>query len=177
MFHEDAEALTGGTDLLLAWLPEGAGRSDAWDRYFANAPLPVARPEEVWDAELANAAVDCLFRFLRALECRDVDEAMACIAPDYHTFEGGREQDREGLRQKLEYAFDVWRQEEVRLSLAEVPDPVFHPAGILIQSVLQIDSRNAAGEHRTQVLRRMAVFEETPHDGWLISALSDVERT
>jgi hypothetical protein len=177
--------ITSATDLLLAWLPEGAGgATNAWDRYFAEPPLPgaareptvpIARPEERWDAESANAAVDCLFRFVRALENRDVEEAMECVSPGYHTFEMGRDQDCEALRHKLEYAFDIWRHDEVRLSLAEVPDPVFHPAGILIRSVLQIDSKNAAGEHRTQLLRRMVVFEETPRDGWLITALSDID--
>jgi hypothetical protein len=173
--------LTSATDLLLAWLPEGTGRGADWDRYFASAPGPAGTPatspsrvaEEKWDPELANAAVDCLFRFLRALESRDANEALACISPDYHTFDANGEQDRESLRRKVEYAFDLWRHDQVQLSLGEVPDPVFYNGVILIRSVLQIDSQNAAGEHRTQLLRRVAVFEETPGDGWLISALSD----
>src|SRR5579864_9078548 len=160
----------GGTDLLLAWLPDGGTGAASWDRFFAAQPLPartapgpIAPPPipDVWDGEAAHAAVDCLFRFFHALERRDAGEALECISANYHTFEEGRDIDRELLRQKLEYVFDIWRTQEVRLSVENTPDPVFHPAGILIESILRIDSRAPGETWRTQALRRVAVLEET----------------
>jgi hypothetical protein len=183
--REPDVSFAGGTDLLLAWLPEGGGSAASWDRFFAAPPLPlrtapgpVAPPPiaDVWDAGGANSAVDCLFRFFHALERRDAGEAMACISPSYHTFEEGQDIDREMLRRKLEYVFDLWRTQEVRLSMEDTPEPVFHPAGILIDTVLRIDSRLPGEGWRTQSLHRVAVFEEIFVEGWLIVALSDPEK-
>jgi hypothetical protein len=180
--------LTSATDLLLAWMPNGnrSERSQNWDRFFGafetgdagtGSLAPSCMPiQDSWDTESANSAVDCLLQFVHALERLDVEEAMTCLADDYHAIEAGCEVDRNRLRLRLESAFDSWRRGRIRVSLAEVPDPVFHPGGILIQALVQIDFSTDSGEEKTtELLRRLVVFRETAYAGWKIGALSLID--
>ena len=183
---EPGPPLTSTTDLLMAWTPESGSSPAGWDRYFAGVMPPAARrsravagmppPGEIWDAEAADAAVDCLFRFVHALERGDIEEAMECIALDYHAFHDHREIDRDGLRLALEASLDRWRGEELSLSLNETPDPVFHPEGILIQTVVQVDYRDPQS-HRltTELIPRVVVFRQDSGNAWQIKALGIVE--
>ncbi len=178
--------LTSATDLLLAWMPEKAGGIEqTWDKYFGTSAgdaaqsglirsrMPIA---DEWDMNSANAAVDCLFEFVHAIERLDISQAMACVAADYHTFEAGHEVDRNALCLQLEAAFDRWRSAKVSITLAEVPDPIFHPEGILIHTVVQIDKTGSSAEgQNTELLRRLVVLRETPRGGWKIGALSPVD--
>lgn len=173
-FEEQAEPpwLFGATDLMVAWKPEQAGQ---WDRFFSqpaaveNAPHP---QRAGLDPEAAEAAVDCLFRFVHAIEQRDPAEAVACLAADYHTFEDEREVDRDGFRLRLEAQLERWG-DELRVSLAEVPDPILHPAAILIPVTIQVDYRGAEDRRpRTDVIARIAVFRRAADGRWLIGGLS-----
>jgi len=187
---EPGPPLTSTTDLLMAWTPESSRSAAAWDRYFAETtPLgaarsrPVARAVvgpvpsgEIWDAEAADAAVDCLFRFVHALERYDIAEAMECVALDYHVFHQQHEIDRDGLRLALEASLDRWRGDELRLSLNETPDPVFHPQGILIQTVVQVDYRDpGSGRPATELISRVVVLRQSSGNAWQIRALAIVE--
>lgn len=178
--------LTSATDLLLAWMPEQTGTIEqSWDKYFGAAEANTAQSGLIrtrmpipdnWDANSANAAVDCLFEFVHALERLDIDAAMACVAEDYHAFEAGCEVDRGSLRLRLEGAFDRWRSGKVSITLAEVPDPIFHQEGILIHTLVQIDQVSTSDvKQTTELLSRIVVFRETARGGWRIGALSPVD--
>jgi hypothetical protein len=186
---EEQPWLVSATDLLIHWGPEPAVQSgqlyrgpDLWDRYFQPTrpkPLdsfaPPASVEELWNSRAAEAAVDCLFRFIHALERGDMEEAMSCVSEEYHTFEDDCEFDATALRLRLEALIDVWRGQDVQLSLSEVPDPVFHPSGILIQITLQVDYRSKIlGRRNTELIPGVAIFQETSDSRWLIAALAPV---
>jgi hypothetical protein len=181
--------MLSATDLLVAWAPnetqsapEAARR--AWDRYFDPVPSPAASQavemaaeslqDETWDAAAAELVVDALYRFIHALERFDIKEAMECIAPDYHTIEHDLEVDRDGLRLRLESSLDHWRGENVRVTLAEIPDPVFHPSGVLIPVVVQVDFWSALQARRmTELLRRVFWFRAQPDGRWLIGGMAE----
>ena len=189
---EEQPWLVSATDLLIQWRPPDAGlqsqgpwrETDVWDRYFQPAhpknPVSIKAPEPIdrlWDSRAAEAAVDCLFEFIHALERGNIRDAMTCVSVEYHSFENDREFDANALRLRLEGLIDLWRGEEVQLSLSEVPDPVFHPAGILIQITLQVDYRSKIlGRQNTELIAGVVVFRETPDSRWLISSLSPVNR-
>ena len=88
----------------------------------------------------ADAAVACVYDFLHAIGRRDPEAAMACVADDYHVLEDDREVDRLGLRHQVEALLDSLRGWEIEISLAEVPEPLHHPSGILIYCEIQIDA-------------------------------------
>src|SRR5690242_14548555 len=89
--------LLSATDLLVAWAPDELGGGGvapeqarrAWDRYFEPPPQIAAQEpaNERWDSDAAEDVVDCLYRFVHAIERCDIAEAMDCIAPDYHQLE------------------------------------------------------------------------------------------
>lgn len=175
----DPPWLFGATDLMIAWKPDQASDAARWDRFLgatspAVAAAPATKSVEVWDAEAAELAVDCLFQFIHALERGDVEQAMQCVAPDYHTFEDDRDMDRDALRLRLESQIDRWG-EAPHISLTEVPDPIFHPVGILLAVTIQIDYNSQADRRKiTDLIARVAVFEEVTAGRWLITALSPV---
>ena len=185
--------LSSATDLLIAWLPQtedSAGAVDpqvTWDRYFQGvaASPPKQVPElakaasnflaEPWDIDAAESAVDCLFTFLRALETCDINAAMRCVSRHYHVVDGGREIVRKSLQLDLEKLIDQWRGAEVQITTTEVPDPVRHPAGILIPTTIQIDIAIPRREQVTsQLISRLCVFSETETGEWLLSAMARV---
>jgi len=191
---EDPPPLPSTTDLLIAWKPESmldtsvapAGvspttRSDGrftFERYsepnqtFVQPVQPSAALDELWDEEAAEAAVDCLFSFIHAVERRDINAAMEWIATDYHAMEGDREIDRASLRLQLESLLDRRRGGLLRVSLAEVPEPVFHPAGILMHARVQVDHTPPDGLPECVMFNHVVVLNETNTGRWLISALS-----
>ncbi len=187
--------ISSATDLLISWFPDTGSEAmpavrpspqKTWDEYFGS-PSPPPHSEalaeqtwerEVWEPDAAESAVDCLFRFIHALELGDLAGVMACIHPDYHVVEDGREIDREVLRMDLERLLDQWRGNHAHITLTEVPDPVFHPAGILILTTIQMDFPVVARQGITsQLLGRLFVFTATPSREWLISSIARVDRT
>ena len=191
---EETPPLPSTTDLLIAWKPEsmlesglapaglapsvGLGRPPAFERYVEPRPTfvepvqPSTALDDLWDEEAAEAAVDCLFSFIHAIERRDIDAAMDFIATDYHVMEGDREIDRAGLRLQLEALLDRRRNGILRVSLAEVPEPVFHPAGILMLARVQVDHTPTEGLPQCVMFSHVVVLNETNSGRWLISALS-----
>lgn len=196
-------SLSSATDLLISWLPEPGEFDDAdgsnalWDRYFgassgANLPAssirrvqrstndaktvraPVAALEP-WDIEAAESAVDCLFRFLRALKSCDIPAAMACISEDYHLVEDGCEIDRDRLQLELEKLVDNWRGADAAISTTEVPDPVFHPAGVLIPATIQVDY-GGQPQQPSQLISRLFVFSKSSPGEWRLSSIAKVPR-
>ena len=179
--------LASATDLLIAWHPEaatlGAPQPDAWARYFQDAlrqpaamtePAPLAK--EPWDTAAASVAVDTLYRFVRALQSMDVDLAMECVSANYHTMYRDLDMDRDALRLRLDAMIDSWRGPELRITLAEIPDPIFHLAGILIRVTLQVDHRDkASGSLLTSLLSYVVWFTEDRANLWLIRSLSVVD--
>jgi len=174
--------LLSATDLLVPWAPDEAmqGAPDvarrAWDRYFDQPAQPrAAEPEaaaEAWDAESAELVVDCLYRFLHAIERGDIDEIRLCVAAEYHALEHDREIDRDQLCLGLEASIDGWRGEQFRVSLTEIPDVIFHPMGVLIRVTLQIDfwSRPHA-RMLTELFGRLLWFQER-EGRWLLSGMA-----
>lgn len=174
--------LTSSTDLLIAWHPEpvvpGAPQTTDWDRFFHPAAMAVemSRDEpmttETWNHEAASSAVDCLYRLVRSLEALDVDAAIECISKGYHGIENDREIDRDGLRLKLDGLVDQWRAAPPHISLTEIPDPVFSPAGILVQATLQADHLGpATGEPETTLLPYVFWFTEDRRSEWVIRSM------
>jgi ketosteroid isomerase-like protein len=128
--------------------------------------------EEIFDAE-AEAVAACLYDFVHAIGNRDVDQALACVAEDYHALENDREVDKEGLRQQINSLLDSWRDVEFDISLVEIPQPIPHPQAILVYAEILLEARQASGERRPAVyLPRIVVFRQQPNKKWLISALS-----
>jgi len=180
------------TDLLAAWQPEAAvaapissqAPQQIWDTFFSDSGQASAAPaielqeaeaSEHWDPAAATSAVDCLFRFTRALERSDLDAAMACISPEYHLFENDRDLDIHALRMRLERSLDEWRGPELRITLTEIPDPVFHPRGILIHATFQVDYRHKEKDSlETLLLGYLIHFDAQPGEEWLIHALCRV---
>jgi hypothetical protein len=177
--------LVSATDLLVSWQPDpvaGQQGPAAWDRYFGEPEPPAARPageaateaaDDAWDTDAADATVELLYRFLHAVERGDVAAAVGCTAEDFHHLEGDREVDRDGLRLRLEALADSWQPGETRVSLTEVPQPVFHPDGVLIRVTVQVDYRRRVDERLvTELLPRIVVFAAGSDGQWRIAALS-----
>jgi hypothetical protein len=183
--------LTSSTDLLIAWHPEpvvpGAPQMVDWEKYFHPAaaaieaaktqPSPQTGVAEPWDPAGAGACVDCLFRFVRSLEAVDVDAAMACVSADYHAMMNDKDLDRDALRLRLDGMVDAWRGPELRVSLTEIPDPIFHDAGVLIRVTFQADYRDKqTGEMVTALLPYVIWFTEDRRGHWFIRALAGCVR-
>lgn len=191
---EELPGVMCATDLLVAWEPDTAvspltefGTAGMWESYFqgtaaASAPpgesritvdLPqIEENDEAWDPDAAAAAVECLFRFVRAIERTNVEEAMLCVADDYHAFERDIDFDRDALRLWLERMVDEWRGPELRINLTEIPDPIFHPLGVLIHVTLQVDYRNKFRDAlETLLFGYIVVLDAEPRKEWLIRSL------
>lgn len=180
--------------------------AEAWDSYFgveaprapepgpatAAAPVTPAPALEVpgeWlsgggadvepplPAHAKEDAVDALYAFLHALERRDVDAALEHVADDYHVLEAEREVDRAGLRRQLEAFLDPLREGLLRIAPVRIPEPIAHPAGVLVRLSLAVDHEPGAGRRpESQRLERLAFFEAGPEGRWRLGALADVER-
>lgn len=175
--------LLSATDLLVPWAPDEAMTAapdvarSAWDRYFE--PQPPQRAEEpepaaeAWDAESAEIVVDCLYRFLHAIERCDIDDVRDCIAPDYHALQNDVEIDRDQLIFGLEASIDGWRGEQFRVSLTEIPDVIFHPMGVLIRVTVQIDFWSKPHARTlTELFGRLLWFRAQPDGRWLLGGMA-----
>lgn len=132
-------------------------------------------PADVVDDE-AEAAVTCLYDFIHALGRRDVNAAMECVAPHYHVFENEQETDRLGLRHQMESMLDSLRDWLLDVSLLEVPRPIAHPNGILIDANIQIHATHPGDNLRRLITyHRMAVLEQQSYYHWQITALSPLK--
>lgn len=141
---------------------------DLWD-FMDQSPADVADDE-------AEAAVTCLYDFIHALGRRDVEAAMACVSPHYHVFENEQETDCLGLRHQMEGMLDSLRDWVLDVSLLEVPTPIAHPNGILIDANIQIHATHIEENLRRLITyHRMAVLEQQSYYEWKITALSPIE--
>ena len=191
---EELPGVMCATDLLVAWEPETAvspltefGTAGVWEAYFQGAAVASALPkegavavdvaqieesDEAWDPDAAAAAVECLFGFVHAIERTDIKQAMLFVAEDYHAFERDIDFDRDALRLWLERMVDEWRGPELRISLTEIPDPIFHPLGVLIHVTLQVDYRNKFRDAlETLLFGYIVVLDAEPRKEWLIRSL------
>jgi hypothetical protein len=152
--------------------PPFPAAQDAWTSIASLFP----EPEEQLAEEHAQAAVDCLYDFIHAFGRRDVDAAMAQVSESYHTLDHDVEVDRLKFRHQLEAGIDSLTGSEIEISLAEAPEPVSHPHGILIAATVQIDTyRPEDDSHGCLVQRRVAVLGQETGGDWKIQALSLVE--
>jgi len=131
------------------------------------------RPEEQLAEDHAQAAVEHLYELVHALGAGDVSAAMELIDDDYHVLEDDQEIDRERLRHRFESLLDSFRGWEIDVSLAEAPEPIQHPEGILITADLQLDAvRPDDGARRSLAERRVAWLRQDGAGDWKIVALS-----
>jgi len=144
----------------------------------ANMPSELLRKfvpdqEERLDDTEADRVADCLYGFIHALGRRDVEGGMQFIDNEYHVLENDREVDCLGLRHQCESLLDSLRGWEIDISLAEIPEPVLHPNGVLVLCKIQIDAHNPAREaHQSRLEKRLAVFRKNETGEWRIHALS-----
>jgi hypothetical protein len=125
------------------------------------------------DLAVTEAVIESLYGLLHAVGRADVPAAMRWVADDYHAMDGDREITHDVLRQQLEDVVDARRDRGLEVSLAQVPEPIAHPLGVLVKLAIQIDSRSAAGLPESLLLYRVAVFQE--RDGrWLLASLGIV---
>jgi hypothetical protein len=135
----------------------------------------LAEPEEELLDSDAEAVVSCLYDFVHAIGRDDLDGAMSCVAPGYHALEDDREVDHDGLTRRVKALLDSLHGWEKEVFLVEVPQPVLHPAAILVHVEMQINARHRVTQERRTILdRRIAVFERQPNRTWRIAALSPV---
>lgn len=125
--------------------------------------------------EHAEAAVECLYEFLHALERREVDVAMDFVALDYHTMENDRETRREDLRARVETMLESLQGWDIEVSLTTAPEPLFHPVGVLILADIQVNAWRASRKKRTHADRRVAIVQQQGDGRWKIAAFSPTE--
>jgi hypothetical protein len=192
--------LRSSTDVLTPWYPDVDLSSDiaqsppplsaAWDTYFAPpavaapAPFPTAanvaalsaaRPSTAPDAESVERVMDALYGFVHALGRGDVADAMTHVDADYHAMDGDREITADILRRQLEALVDERRARGFEVALAQVPEPLAHPLGILVKLTIRIDSTDAQGHPESLLLYRVAVFREVAGGHWPLTALGVVD--
>jgi hypothetical protein len=140
------------------------------------APVALESPSTTADSDssVAEAVVETLYGFLHAIERADVPSAMRCVAADYHAMEDDREITRDVLRQQIEDLVDARRGRGLDVSLAQVPEPIASPYGVLVKLTIQIDSRDDGGLPRSSLLHRVAVFQRDREDRWRLASLGVV---
>lgn len=126
--------------------------------------------------EQAEGALECLYEFLHAIERRDVEAAMEWIAPDFHTIEDDKEVTKEALRIRVESLIDWMGDADAEVSLTTVPEPMFHPLGVIVGADIQIQVLDPGNEPRIHVDERVAVCQQQPDGTWGICALSPMRR-
>jgi len=126
------------------------------------------------DHSIAEAVIETLYGFLHAIERADVPSAMRCVDADYHAMEGDREITHDVLRQQIEDLVDARRDRGLDVSLAQVPEPIASPFGVLVKLTIQIDSRDDGGQPQSLLLHRVAVFRRDREDRWLLASLGVV---
>jgi ketosteroid isomerase-like protein len=140
-----------------------------------NLRMILLEPEDELIDSDAEATVACLYSFVHAIGRRDVEAAMTCIAPDFHTFSDDQEFDRQGLFHYLKALIDSLRDGAFEISLVEIPRPVLHPDAILIYAEIQIDTvKHLTNERPIITERRLVVFQRQKDGSWLIIGLCPV---
>jgi len=139
---------------------------------------PFLDEEEVKLADdRAEAATECLYEFLHAVGRRDLTAAMACVADDYHVFENDRETNKSDLLARTEAALQSLYGWEIEAGLTTVPEPIFHPMGVLMYADIQVNAAQpASGEKRTHLDRRIVLVQEQGDGRWQIAAFSPIEK-
>jgi hypothetical protein len=195
----DPEGRLSSTDLLSWWFGTPMNRSDVAEvappRAAADLSATLERavdgrppaeqlsdvlavfpePEELLADEHAQAAVDCLYEFLHAVGRRDVDGAMAQIENDYHSIEDAEEVDKLKFRYNLEAHLESLRDHDFSVSLAEAPEPVSHPYGVLISARFQFDAcHRTTGEKTGSFEHRVAVLQPDGAGNWKIRSLARI---
>lgn len=153
----------------------------AWDEYFGAVPAPLSgSPREAgerapegrspfdaaenvsidWATEAAVS--EALYGFVHALGREDVTAALTWVAADYHAMDGDREVTRDALRLQLEALIDARRGRDLQVTLTRVPELVAHPLGVLVNMVVQVDSRRLDGSPESLLFHRVAVFVLAP---------------
>jgi hypothetical protein len=188
-FDESADLhpwLLSATDLLVAWTPDDVGggappelQRRGWDRYFEPRSAPREAVDDgandIWDAEAAEIVIDTLYRFIHAIERGDIDAVMSCVAADYHAMEGDLELDRDALRLRIEASVELWRSETFRVTLTEIPEPLFHPMGVLVRVTVQIDFWSRPHlRNLTELQPRVLWFRSQPDGRWLLGSMTAV---
>lgn len=121
--------------------------------------------------------MDCLYEFIHAFERRDVDGAMARISEAYHALEDDREIDRLTFRHGLEAGLDGLKKSEISVSLAQAPEPLSHPQGVLVDAHVQIEIHRPEDDSRECLVeRRIAVLAREADGEWRIRGFGKVER-
>jgi ketosteroid isomerase-like protein len=139
---------------------------------------PFLDEEEVKLADdRAEAATECLYEFLHAVGRRDLSAAMACVADDYHVFENERETNKSDLLARTEAALQSLYGWQIEVGLTTVPEPVFHPMGVLIYADIQVNAvHSSSSEKRSHLDRRIVLLQEQADGHWRISAFSPIEK-
>lgn len=133
--------------------------------------------EEQLADEHAQAAVDCLYEFIHAFGRRDVDAAMQWISEAYHALEEDLEIDRLAFRHGLEAGLEGLKRAEISVSLAQAPEPLSHPEGILIDAHVQIEVFRPEDDSRDSLVeRRIAVLIREADNQWRIRSFGKVPR-
>lgn len=138
----------------------------------------IPEPEFHLDDSDAEEVVDCLYEFIHAIGRCDIDSAMQLVADDYHVLEKDKEIDRLGLRHQLESLLDSLRGWEMEISLVKVPEPIFHPNGILIHVEIQIDANHQEDNQTKSIIEeRIAVFKKRKKGDWKLFAFSTIKNS
>ena len=172
------------TDLLVPWNPGPAGslasqNAPDWDRYFEGTSL--AQPDGLApihpvSVRGAQEVTDCLYDFLRELEARRFQQAMDYVSEDFHAMIDGTEHDRAGLLRWLTKVFDPWcRLPAISVTLGEIPEPVPHPYGFLIKTVLTVDPVENHQERQSLLIKVVFVFYPVKEHTWRIGGLHLLE--
>jgi hypothetical protein len=133
--------------------------------------------EEQLADEHAQAAVDCLYELIHAFGRRDVDAAMQWISEAYHALEDDQEIDRLTFRHGLEAGLEGLKKAEISVSLAQAPEPLSHPEGILIDAQVQIEVFHPEDDSRDSLVeRRIAVLVREADNQWRIRSFGKVPR-
>src|SRR5437762_1009673 len=133
--------------------------------------------EEQLADEHAQAAVDCLYEFIHAYGRRDVYAAMQWISEAYHAMEDDLEIDRLTFRHGLEAGLEGLKRAEISVSLAQAPEPLSHPEGILVDTHVQIEIYKPEDDSRDCLVeRRIAVLVREADNQWRIRSFGKVPR-
>jgi hypothetical protein len=145
--------------------------SDIVSEAIWQAMLP--EPDDELASEEAESAVEVLYEFLRAFGRGDIEGALHWVSEDYHVIEDDCEIDRSGLRCRLEALLASLHGWEFEVCLAEVPQPLSHPYGIVIYAEIQIDAfKPEELAARSQSERRLVLLERVGEFDWKIAAMS-----
>jgi hypothetical protein len=150
-------------------------RLEPGDSGLSEMPSPLEPASSDADLDVAEAVIESLYEFLHAIGRADVPAAMQWVSADYHAMEGDREITHDVLRHQIEDLVDARRGRGLDVSLANVPEPIPHPLGVLVKLCVQVDSRNAQDVPESLLLHRVAVFGQAEDGLWRLASLGIVD--